>query len=84
MGHLPDYSTAGDIWRETHDYESVLQHLRKKGFSQFESIKALRESCGVSLAEAKIIAKSSSVWSDIDAEIDRLHDSVEEGLGSDD
>jgi len=79
MSALEAYDYASTVWKETSDYEAVLRHLRDKGVSKLESIKALREFCEVSLGEAKQIASSSDVWADTLADSKELHDTFFEG-----
>lgn len=74
-----DYDSAVQIWAETNDYDAVLRHLRDKGCSKLDSIKALREYCGLSLGEANRKATMSEVWADTLEESSRLHDAFFEG-----
>ena len=74
-----DYDYAATVWDQTNDYDAVLKHLRDKGISKLESIKAIREFCGVSLGEAKRIATESEVWEDTLGDSEKLHDAFVEG-----
>ncbi len=74
-----DYDYSAQVWAETKDYDAVLRHLRDKGFSKLDSIKALREFCGLSLGESKRKASLSEVWVDTLEESNRLHDEFFEG-----
>jgi ribosomal protein L7/L12 len=74
-----DYYDASKVWDKTNDYDAVLKHLRDKGFSKLDSIKALREFCNLSLAEAKRIATQSEVWQDTFVDSQKLHDALFEG-----
>ncbi len=69
-----DYEHASQVWTATKDYDTVLQHLRDKGFSKLDSIKALREFCGLSLGESKRTATLSKVWADTLEQSNQLHD----------
>jgi len=48
-----------------HPIDLVLATLREQGASPIDSIKAVREVSGVSLAEAKRIVSGSPTWDDI-------------------
>lgn len=74
-----NYGCTAQVWAETKDFDSVLRHLRENGFSKLESIKALRELCGISLGEAKRKASLSEVWADTLDDSNRLHDAFLEG-----
>ena len=74
-----DYDYAATVWKQTYDYDAVLRHLRSKGISKLDSIKALREFCDVSLADAKRIVTQSEVWLDTLAHSEKLHDAFFEG-----
>ncbi|WP_146561929.1 hypothetical protein [Posidoniimonas corsicana] len=79
VGTPSDYSHTETVWRQTGSYDAVLRHLRSKGFSKIESVKAVREFCDVSLGEAKEITHSSDVWKDTLADSQQLHDALFEG-----
>jgi ribosomal protein L7/L12 len=79
-----DYDYAAQVWAETNDYDAVLRHLRVKGYSKLDSIKALREFCGLSLSESKRKASMSEVWADTLEESNRLHDAFFEGASEKD
>ena len=79
-----DYEYAKQVWTEHNDYDVVLRYLREKGFSKLDSIKALREFCGLSLDEAKRKASLSEVWADTLDQTAQLHDAFFEGASEKD
>jgi ribosomal protein L7/L12 len=74
-----DYDNAARIWAETNDYDSVVRHLRDKGYGKLDSIKAIREICGVTLGESKRKVELSEVWADTLDGSNQLHDAFFEG-----
>jgi len=73
---------AGDLLTDLHLWDTVLEQLRKEGFSQAESIKATVERLGVPLAEAKQIVHLSKAWADVRPENDRFHQALDETASS--
>ena len=61
--------------------DEVLQALRDAGASPVASMKVLRNTTGVGLAEAKVIVWSSNVWADQRDGHARLVDDLIEELG---
>ena len=64
-----------------HPVDVALAALREQGASLIDSIKAVREVFGVSLAEAKRIVFASTAWDDIREShvkfVDELADAIE-------
>ncbi|MFJ1760468.1 hypothetical protein ACIOD2_09140 [Amycolatopsis sp. NPDC088138] len=60
--------------------EDFLVALRAEGRSRVQSIRALREREGCSLAEAKEIVHTSRAWADLREDTDRFHASLERTL----
>lgn len=79
MNNAQSYDYAAKVWNETNEYDSVLSHLRRNGFNKLDSIKALREFCGVSLGDAKRIANNSHVWRDTVGDSEKLHEAFFDG-----
>jgi hypothetical protein len=52
--------------------DAALSALRRNGATPIDSIKAVREVCGVSLGEAKKLVADSPTWDDIRDAHDRL------------
>lgn len=73
---------ASELLREFGLRDTVLEELRKEGFSQAESIKATVERLGVPLGEAKRIVHLSEVWADVRPANDRLHQSLDEATST--
>lgn len=73
---------AGDLLTDLHLWDTVLEELRKEGFSQAQSIKATVERLGVPLAEAKRIVHLSGAWADVRPENDRFHQALDETASS--
>lgn len=69
---------AGDLLTDLHLWDTVLEELRKEGFSQAQSIKATVERLGVPLAEAKKIVHLSNAWADVRSENDSFHEELDE------
>lgn len=62
------------LWSCAVDRESFLQALRAQGATKIESIRALRRSAKISLAEAKEAAHFSQTWADVRESDDRFHE----------
>lgn len=73
---------AGDLLTDLHLWDTVLEELRKEGFSQAQSIKATVDRLGVPLAEAKRIVHLSGAWADVRRDNDRLHSELDEAARS--
>ncbi len=73
---------AGELLTDLHLWDTVLEELRKEGFSQALSIKATVERLGVPLAEAKRIVHLSPAWEDLRPATDRLHQSLDEATSA--
>ena len=56
--------------------EDVLARLRQAGHDQSESRKALRESAGMTVWEARVAVFESETWSDVREETIRLEDAI--------
>jgi ribosomal protein L7/L12 len=69
------------LWRRRGGIENFLFELRSHGAWQVESIKAVRNLAGVSLAEAKEIVHFSKTWADTREASEDLHESAYESLG---
>lgn len=55
-------SVVSRMRREGFSQEEILAHLRSDGCSIIESIKALKEGAGMSLADAKRAIEESQTW----------------------
>lgn len=69
---------AGDLLTDLHLWGTVLEQLRKEGFSQAQSVKATVERLGVPLAEAKKIVHLSETWADVRSDNDSFHRELDE------
>lgn len=67
---------ACEIWSRSPDYELVFHFLSSNGVSKFDSIKVVRQICGVSLGEAKRIVMLSAEWRDTLEATAELHDAL--------
>jgi hypothetical protein len=57
--------------------EDALAVLRGEGASAVETIAALHDARGMSLAAAKQVFSKSEAWADVNASAEKLHDALE-------
>jgi len=58
--------------------EEILELYRQNGLSILESMQLFKQLTNITLAEAKQVVHFSSTWSDLRAEHDRFHATVED------
>jgi ribosomal protein L7/L12 len=69
-------SQSSELWEQSRDHENLLHFLRASGVSKFDSIKVVREVCGISLGEAKRVVTLSAEWRDTLEATAELHDAI--------
>jgi ribosomal protein L7/L12 len=81
---------SGGLWsfvsqnvQEGATTETILERLRSDGASKIESIRALCDGAGMSLADAKRAVHFSSAWADVKERDERIWDELEAALGKD-
>ena len=79
-----DPMTSAEIVRDMREngssIEDILVELRQQGFDQIDTIKALYEEEGMSLADAKELVDRSFAWRDVWAANDRLRQMAGEAM----
>ena len=71
------------LMREGRSQDDVLAQLRANGGSVVDSIKALMDGAGLSLAAAKQAVHFSPAWADQREQNEAFHDAIEEILNGD-
>jgi ribosomal protein L7/L12 len=69
-------SDAAKLIKSGADHEIVLGFLRERGFNKLDSMKALVNTTGMSLGDAKNIVHHSRAWQDTFAKDEEFHASL--------
>ncbi|MFI5591503.1 hypothetical protein ACIA5G_41080 [Amycolatopsis sp. NPDC051758] len=64
--------------------DTVLTQLRRRGFSQVDSVRAVRALTGAPLAEAKDRVHVSPAWADVRERTEQFHQDLAEAAREDD
>jgi len=78
--HAVSVEQTSLLWRQRKGMESFLREMRDHGARQVESIIALRELGGLSLADAKKLVHFSQTWADMQETSEALHAAAYEAL----
>ena len=60
--------------------DSIVVRMRMLGLNKIESIKLLRDCCGISIANGKDIVDLSPAWADRRESDEKVHDAAEQAL----